>query len=102
MAESLERAGTGLEKIVAASLRRAQVAEAPLLAWPIACGSTVAARTRALEFCQGVLRVEVPDQGWRKELQNFAPQYLAVINRYVNGGVKRIEFVVSRTGASQP
>jgi hypothetical protein len=42
-----------------------------------------------------VLRVEVPDQGWRKELQNFAPQYLAVMNRYVAESVKRIEFVIS-------
>ena len=95
MAGSLEKAGAGLEKIVANVLRRAPSTVAPLLAWPLACGSGVAARTRALEFCQGVLRVEVPDQGWRKELQNFAPQYLAVMNRYAAESIKRIEFVVS-------
>jgi Dna[CI] antecedent, DciA len=95
MAGSLEKAGPGLEKIVANSLRRARGGEGPVLAWPVACGSAVAARTRALEFSQGVLRVEVPDQGWRKELQNFAPQYLAVMNRYVAESVKRIEFVIS-------
>jgi hypothetical protein len=89
----LERASSGMEKIVAGTLRRAPAAEAPILAWPIACGSTVAERTRALDFAGGVLRVEVPDAGWKRELQSLAPQYLAVINRYTSEGVKRIEFV---------
>ena len=39
--------------------------------------------------------MEVPDAGWRAELQALAPQYLAVINRYVAESVKRIEFVVA-------
>ncbi len=36
-----------------------------VLAWPIACGQAVAARTSALDFDDGILRVEVPDAGWR-------------------------------------
>ena len=55
-------------------------------------------RTRALDFSQGILRVEVPDWGWRAELQALAPQYLAVINRYVAESVKRIEFVMNSAG----
>jgi hypothetical protein len=90
----LERAGVGLEKIVLGALRRSQPGEGPVLAWPLACGSAVAARTRALQFADGILRVEVPDAGWRKELQGFAPQYLAVLNRYVAETVRRIEFVI--------
>ena len=70
--------------------------EGPVLAWPLACGEAVAARTKALDFGEGVLRVEVPDAGWRAELQSLAPQYLAVINRYVAENVKRIEFVVTK------
>jgi len=66
-----------------------------VLAWALACGHAVAMRTRALDFSQGILRVEVPDWGWRAELQALAPQYLAVINRYVAESVKRIEFVVN-------
>jgi len=64
------------------------------LAWPLACGQAVAARTTALEFADGNLRVQVPDAGWRAELQALAPQYLAVINRYVAESVKKVEFVV--------
>ncbi len=87
----VEPIAPALEKIVAGSLRQAP--DAPLLAWPLACGSAVAERTRALEFTKGVLRVEVPDAGWRAELQRLAPQYLAVINRYATQAVERIHFV---------
>jgi hypothetical protein len=90
----MQRAVVGLEKIVADSLHRMPAREAPLLAWPLACGSAVADRTRAVSFSEGILRVEVVDAGWRKELQALAPQYVAAINRYVGDGVRRIEFIV--------
>jgi predicted nucleic acid-binding Zn ribbon protein len=91
---NLEQAAAGLEKVVAQLLRQATTADAALLAWPLACGSVVAERTRALDFRDGVLRVEVADAGWKSELQAIAPRYLALINRYTQEQVKRIEFVV--------
>jgi hypothetical protein len=54
----------------------------------------VADRTRALDFLDGILRVEVADAGWRRELASLAPRYLAVVNKYAGTTVKRIEFVV--------
>jgi hypothetical protein len=54
----------------------------------------VAERTRALEFSNAVLRVEVPDAGWKREMQNLAPRYLATLNRYAGQKVERIEFVL--------
>ncbi len=89
----MERATAGLQKIVSDALRRTPAGQAPLLAWPLACGTAVAERTRVLEYSQGVLRVEVPDSGWKSELQALAPQYVAVINRYIAQTVRRIEFV---------
>ena len=65
------------------------------MAWPVVCGSAVAERTRAVAFCDRVLSVEVPDRGWKSELQTLAPQYLAAINRYTPEPVLRIEFVVA-------
>lgn len=94
MAEFLEQAGPDLERIVARSLRQAPPAQAPLMAWPVVCGSAVAERTRALSFLDGVLRVAVADAGWKTELQGLAPRYLASINRYTAEAVRRIEFVV--------
>ena len=93
----MEQASTGIEKLLAASLRRAPAGSAPLLAWPIACGEAVASRTSAVAFENGILRVQVPDAGWRAELQSLAPQYLAVVNRYSEAPVRRIEFVTAQT-----
>lgn len=95
----VERIAPTLEKIVARSLRRSPAGGAPMLAWPLVCGSAVAARTTALDFNDGVLRIEVSDAGWRAELRHLAPQYLALLNRYSNTVVNRIEFVI-RTAKS--
>jgi len=88
----VEPIASTLEKIVTRSVRRS--ANSPLLAWPLACGSAVAERTQAVSFAYGVLRIEVPDAGWRNELQHLAPRYLATINRYAANTVNRIEFVL--------
>ncbi len=90
----MNRASTDLETIVTKALHRAPADESALLAWPVACGSAVADRTRALSFSDGILRVEVADAGWRRELTQLAPRYVAVINKYSAAPVKRIEFVV--------
>jgi predicted nucleic acid-binding Zn ribbon protein len=92
----VEQAGADLEKLVAQSLRLAPPLQAPMLAWPVVCGSTVAERTRALHFQDGVLHVEVADGSWKSELQVLAPRYLAAINRYTTEAVYRIEFIVAR------
>jgi len=90
----MEHAGTGLEQMLIGTFRRMPRNEAPLLAWPLVCGSAVAERTRALEFTGTVLRVEVPNAGWRTEMQHLAPRYLATLNRYAGQKVERIEFVI--------
>lgn len=92
----MEQAGSDLERIVARSLRQAPPAQAPLMAWPVVCGSAVAERTRALSFVDGVLRVAVAEGGWKSELQSLAPRYLALINRYTMEAVRKIEFVITR------
>ena len=93
----MQQAGAGLEKILIGSLRRVPQGQAPLLAWPLVCGSAVAERTRALDFKGAVLRVEVSDARWRREMQSLAPRYLAALNRYAGQKIERIEFVISRS-----
>ena len=95
----MEQIAPALEKIVAYKVRRST--HSALLAWPLACGSPVAERTQAVSFAYGVLRIEVPDAGWRAELQNLAPRYLAALNRYTGESVQRVEFVTRSEGRSQ-
>ena len=90
----LDRASAGLESVISKALHQAPAAESPLLAWPVVCGSAVAERTRAVHFAAGVLRVEVSDRGWQRELMELAPRYVGLINRYSSAAVNRIEFVV--------
>jgi len=89
----MERASTGLKKIVVEALSKAPPEDAAVLAWPLVCGTAVADKTKALALAEGVLRVEVPDAGWRKQLSGFLPHYLESLNRITNGKVERIEFV---------
>jgi len=86
--------GSALEGVVSRSLRKVPSGDGPLLAWPLACGSAVAARTWAFDFHDGVLRVGVADVGWRRELQALAARYLAQINKFSAENVARVEFIV--------
>ena len=55
----MEQARSGMQKIVLDVLCGAPPEERALLAWPLVCGTTVAAKTRALALEKGALRVEV-------------------------------------------
>lgn len=90
----LRPARPGLDKLAASLLRGAPPAEAPLIAWPLACGPQVAAKTRALRYAAKVLTVEVPDAEWREQLRDLAPNYLGVLQRLLAGSVERIQFVL--------
>ncbi len=96
----MQRARDGLHKIVVDAIRRGPATDAPLHGWALACGAAVAARTRALDCDDGVLRVEVPDAQWRNELLGLVPQYLSTLNQFAK--VTRIEFVTAtRAGAGR-
>jgi predicted nucleic acid-binding Zn ribbon protein len=85
----------GLEKIVLDALARTPPQETPVLAWPFACGPAVAEKTRALRFEDGVLTIEAADAGWRSQLTDMAPQFLARINQFTSAPVDRLNFVVA-------
>ncbi len=90
----MEHAGAGLQKIVGDALRRAPLEDAVVLAWPLVCGTAVAAKTQALDFKAGVLHVRVPDLAWRAQLTAFAPQYISALNELAGQPVRRIVFVL--------
>ncbi len=82
-----------VRKIFADVLRR-EGAGAPLLAWPLACGTRTAARTTALTFADGVLTVGVPDKVWKQQLQTLSAEYLVALNQLGSERVSSIEFVI--------
>lgn len=70
--------------------------EAVVLAWPLACGSTIAQRTQAFAYQNGILRVRVPDRSWQMQLEDFSPQYKAKILMLTGINVERIRYDLER------
>jgi predicted nucleic acid-binding Zn ribbon protein len=91
----MQHARGTLKKIFAENVCAKAGDEAPLLAWPVACGGAVASRTRALSFVDGMLVVAVPDAVWRNQLQFMSQQYLAGMNQIAGQTVRSISFVVA-------
>jgi predicted nucleic acid-binding Zn ribbon protein len=90
----MESAKPTFEKLVAEQLRQAPATEAPMLAWPVAVGKTVAGITQAVGFADGILRVTFADTAWQASLREYAPKYIAGINALLGArAVTRIEYV---------
>jgi hypothetical protein len=90
---NMERATGGLKKIVLDAIRSSRPGDAALIAWPVIVGRAVASETKALDFNNGVLRVEVPDKTWRAQLLSFLPQYVAAYRQVAK--VETIELVIA-------
>jgi hypothetical protein len=63
--------GRALEGVVARSLRKASAGDGPLLAGPLACGSAVAARTRALDSMAAFCASKSPMPAGAKNFENL-------------------------------
>ncbi len=98
----MQPAGPTLKKIFADTLRREAGEDAPLLAWPLACGTKIAAKTNAIGYANGVLDVEVPDANWQHQLQGLHHQYLAALKPISTQPVNAINFVVKGRPARPP
>ena len=90
----MQPASSTLKKIFADTLRREGGEDAPLLAWPLVCGSKVAEKTSATGYADGVLTVEVPDATWQQQLHGLNRQYLAALKQISAQPVNAIKFVV--------
>jgi len=91
----MQHARSTLKRIFAENVCSKAGNEAPLLAWPVVCGATVAEKTRALSFVDGMLVVAVPDLVWRSQLQQMYQQYLAGLSDVSGQQVRNISFVVA-------
>jgi Dna[CI] antecedent DciA-like protein len=91
----MEHVRQTLQQILVDAVRRAPAEDVPLLAWPLACGSAVAEKTRALAYADGELVVQVPDAPWRAQLLNLTGEYLKQLREITDGRVQRLRFVLA-------
>ncbi len=91
----MEPVGSTLKKVVGETVSSMPSGEAALLAWPLVCGSAVAQKTRALECSGRVLKIQVPDPNWSRQLSGLLPDYIEALNSLLAQDVEKIEFVVA-------
>jgi predicted nucleic acid-binding Zn ribbon protein len=92
----MQSARHSLQSLAARVLKDAPAEEAVLLAWPLACGSAVAERTRAFAFQNGIVCVRVPDRSWQTQLEDFSPHYKAKISRLTGINIEGIRYEFER------
>jgi len=92
---NMHHARATLNKIYAHAVQQVAGEQAPVIAWPLVCGSKVAQKTAALGCANGELAVRVPDKIWRSQLECFSDRYVAALNQMSRHKVKSIRFVAS-------
>ena len=98
--EPMQPTRSQLNSLAAKILRDASPEDAVVLAWPLVCGSAVAARSRALGFYDNVLWVQVPDKGWQAQLADFGPQYSDRLSKITGQKVQSVCFEVGKFARS--
>jgi hypothetical protein len=96
----MQSARRELNALAARILKDAPPDEAVALAWPLACGSAVARRTSPISFANGELRVQVPDSGWKAQLEGFSAHYRQKMSELSGVAVERISYEVVRNPIS--
>lgn len=90
----MEPARDTLQKIVADMIRQSPPEQAPVIAWQFVCGKSVADRTEALSFVDGILSIRVADATWRSQLADMMPHYLDLLRRYTGQKIQRLNFLL--------
>jgi hypothetical protein len=89
----MHSARSDLEKISNKVFAGLPPEEACILAWPLVCGSSVAERTEAVGYCNGILVVKVSDRSWKSQLESFASQYSNKLSMLLGTPVK-VEYAI--------
>ncbi len=67
-------------------------------AWPVACGTAIASRTRVAGFEKGVLRVGVAGPAWLAQMQTLRPRLAREVGRIAEVALADILFFVEDRG----
>lgn len=68
-------------------------------AWPVACGKTMAGRGTIVGYADGVVRVQVEDAAWLRQLISLRGQLAREMERIAGVRVSEIHFEKKRSGA---
>ena len=90
----------GMRDLLRGSLGRSLDAMRPedklAAAWPVACGKAMAGRGEVIGYDEGVVRVEVADAAWQRQMKSIERQLAEQMERIAGVKVSRIHFTVKR------
>ena len=65
-------------------------------AWPVACGKAMAGRGTVMAYADGVVRVQVKDRAWLRQLTSMRGQLAREMARIAGVPVREIHFEMTR------
>jgi hypothetical protein len=74
------------------SLSRLQEEDRLASAWPVVCGTAMAARGSVVGYADGVVRIEVEDATWLRQLESMRSQLATELARIAGVRVVEIHF----------
>jgi predicted nucleic acid-binding Zn ribbon protein len=78
------------------SLRALQEEDRLAAAWSVACGKTMAERGAVVGYADGVVRVEVADDAWMRQMMSMRGQLAGEMARIAGVKVSEIHFEKKR------
>lgn len=90
----------GMRDLLKASLGESLGALAPedrlSAAWPVACGKAMAGRGTVVGYADGVVRVQVEDGVWLRQLMSMRTQLAGEMGRIAGVPMREIHFEMKR------
>jgi hypothetical protein len=92
----MERMRDVLKGSLGKSLRAMRDEDKLSAAWPVACGKALADHGTVVGYEGGVVRVEVSDAPWLRQMMSMRGQLVGELARVAGVKVSEIHFVVKR------
>jgi hypothetical protein len=92
----MERMRDLLRGSLGRSLRALQNEDRLAAAWPVACGKAMAERGNVAGYIDGVVRVEVADEAWMRQMMSMRRQLTGAIAQISGVKVTEIHFELKR------
>jgi hypothetical protein len=85
-----------LKKSLGESLNSLSVEDKLAAAWPVACGKTMAGRAVVMSYDEGILRVQVENKAWLRQLTAMREHLAGEMAKIAGVRVSEIHFEMKR------
>ena len=93
---SLEGMRDLLKSLLGRSLGALRDEDRLAAAWPVACGKAMAERATVVGYADGIVRVQVEDRAWLRQLMSMRGQLAGEMARIAGVRVSEIHFEMKR------